>query len=60
MSKKIYKNLSIIPNRVCVGIQVAPDDTDDWYCRLCIKKQQESHGSSEKKKKRKKKDKKEH
>ncbi|XP_035908380.1 uncharacterized protein LOC118510517 [Anopheles stephensi] len=42
---------------VCVGIQVPPDDNEDWYCRVCIAKKQDSH-ADEKQRKRKKKDKK--
>lgn len=44
--------------RVCVGIQVPPDDNEDWYCRICIVKKQETL-QMDKKKKRKKKDRKE-
>ncbi|GLV43161.1 TBP-associated factor 3 [Carabus blaptoides fortunei] len=44
---------------VCVGIQVPPDDNEDWYCRICIVKKQETL-QIDKKKKRKKKDRKEH
>ncbi|GAB0098591.1 hypothetical protein DMENIID0001_143440 [Sergentomyia squamirostris] len=49
---------------VCVGIQVPPDATEDWYCRVCIVKKQEMQMSggagvgSDKKKKRKKREKK--
>ncbi|XP_055691928.1 transcription initiation factor TFIID subunit 3 [Lutzomyia longipalpis] len=47
---------------VCVGIQVPPDATEDWYCRVCIVKKQEMQagggGGMEKKKKRKKREKK--
>ncbi|XP_055703576.1 transcription initiation factor TFIID subunit 3 isoform X2 [Phlebotomus papatasi] len=48
---------------VCVGIQVPPDATEDWYCRVCIVKKQEMQvggggSGSEKKKKRKRRDKK--
>lgn len=48
---------------VCVGIQVPPDATEDWYCRVCIVKKQEMQAGgggsgSEKKKKRKRRDKK--
>uniref|UniRef100_A0A182SUF0 PHD-type domain-containing protein n=1 Tax=Anopheles maculatus TaxID=74869 RepID=A0A182SUF0_9DIPT len=42
---------------VCVGIQVPPDDNEDWYCRVCIAKKQDSQ-ADEKQRKRKKKDKK--
>uniref|UniRef100_A0A182N1K8 PHD-type domain-containing protein n=1 Tax=Anopheles dirus TaxID=7168 RepID=A0A182N1K8_9DIPT len=42
---------------VCVGIQVPPEDNEDWYCRVCIAKKQDSH-ADEKQRKRKKKDKK--
>ncbi|XP_053677978.1 uncharacterized protein LOC128728381 [Anopheles nili] len=42
---------------VCVGIQVPPDDNEDWYCRVCIGKKQNSQ-ADEKQRKRKKKDKK--
>ncbi|XP_067015220.2 transcription initiation factor TFIID subunit 3 isoform X2 [Anabrus simplex] len=34
---------------VCVGIQVPPDENEDWYCRVCIVKKQEN--SADKKKK---------
>lgn len=47
---------TLVLTRVCVGIQVAPDQDQDWYCRVCISKKQEG----DKKKKRKKKDRKEH
>lgn len=54
---QIHINMvSSIHYRVCVGIQVAPDQDQDWYCRVCISKKQEG----DKKKKRKKKDKKDH
>ncbi|XP_059607642.1 transcription initiation factor TFIID subunit 3 [Phlebotomus argentipes] len=47
---------------VCVGIQVPPDATEDWYCRVCILKKQEIQAGggsgSERKKKRKRRDKK--
>lgn len=46
----------VLEYRVCVGIQVPPDQDQDWYCRVCISKKQEN----DKKKKRKKKDKKDH
>uniref|UniRef100_A0A182W500 PHD-type domain-containing protein n=1 Tax=Anopheles minimus TaxID=112268 RepID=A0A182W500_9DIPT len=42
---------------VCVGIQVPPDDNEDWYCRVCIAKKQDT-AADEKQRKRKKKDKK--
>lgn len=42
-------------HRVCVGIQVPPEQDQDWFCRVCISKKQE-----DKKKKRKKKDKEKH
>lgn len=42
--------------RVCVGIAVAPEEDQDWFCRVCISKKQ----GVDKKKKRKKKDKKDH
>uniref|UniRef100_A0A2C9H8C6 PHD-type domain-containing protein n=1 Tax=Anopheles quadriannulatus TaxID=34691 RepID=A0A2C9H8C6_ANOQN len=42
---------------VCVGIQVPPDDNEDWYCRVCIAKKQDTQ-ADEKQRKRKKKDKK--
>uniref|UniRef100_A0A182QHS4 PHD-type domain-containing protein n=1 Tax=Anopheles farauti TaxID=69004 RepID=A0A182QHS4_9DIPT len=43
---------------VCVGIQVPPEDNEDWYCRVCIAKKQDPHADAEKQRKRKKKDKK--
>ncbi|XP_011496850.1 PREDICTED: transcription initiation factor TFIID subunit 3 isoform X2 [Ceratosolen solmsi marchali] len=39
---------------VCVGIQVAPADNEDWYCRLCIAKKQEQYHDKKKKKRKKK------
>ncbi|XP_055373714.1 probable serine/threonine-protein kinase DDB_G0282963 isoform X2 [Condylostylus longicornis] len=39
---------------VCVGIQVPPDDNEDWYCRVCIAKKQATHESDKKKKRKKK------
>ncbi|XP_037925919.1 transcription initiation factor TFIID subunit 3 isoform X3 [Hermetia illucens] len=39
---------------VCVGIQVPPDEREDWYCRVCIAKKQEANGSDKKKKRKKK------
>ncbi|XP_008193456.2 transcription initiation factor TFIID subunit 3 isoform X1 [Tribolium castaneum] len=45
---------------VCVGIQVPPDDSEDWYCRHCLLKKNEDLQSDKQKKKRKKKEKKEH
>ncbi|KAF5283385.1 hypothetical protein FQA39_LY04761 [Lamprigera yunnana] len=44
---------------VCVGIQIPPDESENWYCRLCISKKQEVL-QSDKKKKRKKREKKDH
>ncbi|KAL3289359.1 hypothetical protein HHI36_022795 [Cryptolaemus montrouzieri] len=44
---------------VCVGIQVPPDENEDWYCRHCLLKKDEDL-QSDKKKKRKRKEKKEH
>ncbi|KAK9890209.1 hypothetical protein WA026_010319 [Henosepilachna vigintioctopunctata] len=44
---------------VCVGIQVPPDENEDWYCRYCLLKKDEDL-QSDKKKKRKRKEKKEH
>ncbi|XP_025833542.1 transcription initiation factor TFIID subunit 3 isoform X2 [Agrilus planipennis] len=44
---------------VCVGIQVPPDDNEDWYCRNCINKKQKDLQTKEKKK-RKKREKKDH
>ncbi|XP_066253840.1 transcription initiation factor TFIID subunit 3 [Euwallacea similis] len=40
---------------VCVGIQVPPDDNENWYCKPCLAKKNENF--QDKKKKRKKKDK---
>lgn len=40
---------------VCVGILVAPDDNEDWYCRVCIAKKKGIHGSDKKRKRNKKK-----
>ncbi|RZB39553.1 transcription initiation factor TFIID subunit 3 [Asbolus verrucosus] len=45
---------------VCVGIQVPPDDSEDWYCRHCLLKKNEDLQSDKQKKKRKKREKKEH
>jgi transcription initiation factor TFIID subunit 3 len=45
---------------VCVGIQVPPDDSEDWYCRHCLSKKNEDLQSDKQKKKRKKREKKEH
>ncbi|KAL7726693.1 hypothetical protein ACLKA6_012771 [Drosophila palustris] len=39
---------------VCVGILVAPNDNEDWFCRVCITKKK-VHGSEKKKKRNKKK-----
>ncbi|XP_044765452.1 transcription initiation factor TFIID subunit 3 isoform X2 [Coccinella septempunctata] len=44
---------------VCVGIQVPPDENENWYCRHCLLKKDEDL-QSDKKKKRKRKDKKDH
>ncbi|XP_060523451.1 transcription initiation factor TFIID subunit 3 [Cylas formicarius] len=43
---------------VCVGIQVPPDENENWYCKPCLCKKNED--LQDKKKKRKKKEKKEH
>ncbi|XP_066584595.1 transcription initiation factor TFIID subunit 3 isoform X2 [Prorops nasuta] len=40
---------------VCVGMQVPPATTENWYCRFCIAKKQEQQHHDKKKKKRKKK-----
>ncbi|XP_050296632.1 transcription initiation factor TFIID subunit 3 [Anthonomus grandis grandis] len=40
---------------VCVGIQVPPDENENWYCKPCLAKKNEDF--QDKKKKRKKKDK---
>lgn len=40
---------------VCVGILVAPDDNEDWYCRVCIAKKRGVHGGDKKRKRNKKK-----
>ncbi|KAF4521266.1 hypothetical protein B566_EDAN008469 [Ephemera danica] len=37
---------------VCVGIQVPPDDKEDWYCRECIQRKQEALTSKKKMKKK--------
>lgn len=42
---------------VCVGIQVPPDENENWYCKPCLCKKNEDF---DKKKKRKRKEKKEH
>lgn len=42
-----------------MGIQIPPDETENWYCRYCILKKNEDL-QSDKKKKRKKREKKEH
>ncbi|KAJ8921561.1 hypothetical protein NQ315_010466 [Exocentrus adspersus] len=44
---------------VCVGIQVPPDENENWYCKPCLCRKNEDL-QSDKKRKRKKKDKKEH
>ncbi|XP_050099395.1 treacle protein isoform X2 [Anopheles aquasalis] len=41
---------------ICVGIEVAPAENEDWYCRVCIGRKQDAH-KDEKQRKRKKKDK---
>ncbi|XP_049541411.1 nascent polypeptide-associated complex subunit alpha, muscle-specific form isoform X1 [Anopheles darlingi] len=41
---------------ICVGIEVAPDENEDWYCRVCIGRKQDAL-KDEKQRKRKKKDK---
>lgn len=40
--------------RVCVGILVAPNDNEDWFCRVCVVKRK-LHGVDKKKKRNKKK-----
>ncbi|XP_057665265.1 transcription initiation factor TFIID subunit 3 [Diorhabda carinulata] len=44
---------------VCVGIQVPPDENENWYCKPCLARKNEDF-QSDKKKKRKRKEKKEH
>lgn len=44
---------------VCVGIQVPPDENENWYCKPCLCRKNEDL-QSDKKRKRKKKDKKDH
>ncbi|XP_045482902.1 transcription initiation factor TFIID subunit 3 isoform X2 [Harmonia axyridis] len=44
---------------VCVGIQVPPDENENWYCRHCLLKKDEDL-QTDKKKKRKRKDRKDH
>ncbi|KAJ8984228.1 hypothetical protein NQ317_007460 [Molorchus minor] len=44
---------------VCVGIQVPPDENENWYCKPCLCKKNEDL-QTDKKKRRKKKEKKEH
>nr|CAD7461700.1 unnamed protein product [Timema tahoe] len=39
---------------VCVGIQVPPDENEDWYCRVCIVKKQGTIIDNKKKKSHKK------
>ncbi|KAK0161710.1 hypothetical protein PV327_008129 [Microctonus hyperodae] len=39
---------------VCVGMQVPPATTENWYCRLCISKKQGQHHDKKKKKRKKK------
>ncbi|XP_046401170.1 transcription initiation factor TFIID subunit 3-like isoform X3 [Ischnura elegans] len=39
---------------VCVGMQVPPDDNEDWYCRVCIVKKEESLVDKKKKARKKK------
>lgn len=40
-----------------MGIQVPPDENENWYCRICIVKKQETLQVDKKKKRRKKKEK---
>lgn len=44
---------------VCVGIQVPPDENENWYCKPCLARKNEDL-QSDKKRKRKRKEKKEH
>ncbi|XP_050513035.1 transcription initiation factor TFIID subunit 3 [Diabrotica virgifera virgifera] len=44
---------------VCVGIQVPPDENENWYCKPCLARKNEDF-QSDKKRKRKRKEKKEH
>jgi transcription initiation factor TFIID subunit 3 len=39
---------------VCVGIQVPPDEKENWYCRECIQRKQEAVEDKKKKTKKKK------
>ncbi|XP_049805860.1 transcription initiation factor TFIID subunit 3 isoform X1 [Schistocerca nitens] len=39
---------------VCVGIQVPPDENEDWYCRVCIVRKQENIVDKKKKSRKKK------
>lgn len=39
--------------RVCVGMQVPPATSENWYCRLCISKKQGQHHDKKKKKRKK-------
>lgn len=41
----------------CVGIQVPPDESENWYCRACISRKQDSYSGEKKKKRKKNKDK---
>ncbi|KAK0169806.1 hypothetical protein PV328_010446 [Microctonus aethiopoides] len=38
---------------VCVGMQVPPATSENWYCRLCISKKQGQHHDKKKKKRKK-------
>uniref|UniRef100_A0A2M4B8U2 Putative transcription initiation factor tfiid subunit 3 n=1 Tax=Anopheles marajoara TaxID=58244 RepID=A0A2M4B8U2_9DIPT len=42
---------------ICVGIEVAPAEKDNWYCRVCIGRNTQDTHKDEKQRKRKKKDK---
>ncbi|KAG8236281.1 hypothetical protein J437_LFUL016061, partial [Ladona fulva] len=53
--KQIYFSCRINKEtRVCVGMQVPPDDNEDWYCRVCIVKKEESLADKKKKARKKK------
>ncbi|CAG9823175.1 unnamed protein product [Phaedon cochleariae] len=46
---------------VCVGIQVPPDENENWYCKPCLcRKNEQVQGQDKRNKKRKRKEKKDH
>nr|CAD7397208.1 unnamed protein product [Timema poppensis] len=47
---------STVLSVVCVGIQVPPDENEDWYCRVCIINKQELMSHKKKKSRKRKQD----